>query len=456
MRRWAVFVVAAVLVTASACAPKKVAPPVFGPARFPDFIKPVAPAAMASTPAALEFERGWQFLQRGDFKAAERSFGLSLKTLAAFYPAETGWGYLELARRDPAAALPHFEHALDGRADAPSALVGRGEALVTLGREPEAIAMFEAAVAADPALTDMRRRVDVMKFRGAEHDLRAAREAAQAGRLDEAATAYRAAVEHSPDSAILYRELATIERQLGDPASALDDLRHAATLDPTDAASLEQAGELLEEAGDLDGALQAFTQSAAIEPSPALDARLASLKARAAIARLPKEYRAIDAASQITRADLAALIGIRLGPVLQSMRARTDVLVTDVRGVWAETWIVNVTRRGVMEPLANHAFQPKAVVRRLDLAQSVSRLLARLATPAQYKVWQAAKPKIADLPASHMAYPAVALAIASGVMPAGAGAAFLPNRVVTGKDAIAIVEHLQTLANLPVSGEARP
>ena len=46
-----------------------------------------------------------------------------------------------------------------------------------------------------------------------------------------------------------------------------------------------------------------------------------------------------------------------------------------------------VAHAGVMEPFANHAFQPRPLVRRVDLAQVVSRLLAQVAaqnpTPAQ-------------------------------------------------------------------------
>ena len=44
-----------------------------------------------------------------------------------------------------------------------------------------------------------------------------------------------------------------------------------------------------------------------------------------------------------------------------------------------------------MEPFANHAFQPRTVVRRVDIAQVVARLLARVAAvnPAKAKPGQA-------------------------------------------------------------------
>ena len=69
------------------------------------------------------------------------------------------------------------------------------------------------------------------------------------------------------------------------------------------------------------------------------------------------------------------------------------MLITDVRRHWAATWIMAVARAGVMEPYANHAFQPATPVRRIDLAQVVSRLLERIAeaTPDRAHPWLTAR-----------------------------------------------------------------
>ena len=50
---------------------------------------------------------------------------------------------------------------------------------------------------------------------GIEEIIEAARTAATAGRLDDARLAYRRAVDASPDSAFLHRELGIVERKLG-------------------------------------------------------------------------------------------------------------------------------------------------------------------------------------------------------------------------------------------------
>jgi hypothetical protein len=274
-----------------------------------------------------------------------------------------------------------------------------------------------------------------------------AREAARAGRLDEAAQAYATAIAGSPDSAFLYRELAGVEKQKGNADAALEHFRKAASLDP-DATTLAQIGELLAARGDFDGALKAYEDAAAIEPSADLERRLDEVRARAALARLPAEYRAIDDAAQITRADLAALIGIRLSAMLTGARRGDAALITDVRNHWAATWIMSVARAGVMEPFSNHAFQPRTVVRRTDLAQAAARLIARIAAqnPARAKAWESARLKFSDLSPSHLAYPAASIAVASGVMKTAGDNAFQPSKAVTGAEAIEAIARIQALA----------
>jgi tetratricopeptide (TPR) repeat protein len=438
------------LVCASACAPKTVPAPVVTAPKFPDYVRPAVPAAFDNTAAAESASRGWAFLQAGELKTAEREFSAALKATPAFYPAETSLGWVELARKDAKAALPHFDRALElnPQGDA-SAYLGRGQALLALNRETDAIGAFEGALAADPSQPDLARRIEVLKFRNVEQGLARARDAANAGRLDEAAQAYMAAIASSPDSPFLYRELAAVERRRGDADAALEHYRKAMALDPSDARSVAQTGEILESGGDFEGAAKAYADALAIEPNAGVEARLEALRARTALALLPAEYRAIEQAPQITRADLAALIGVRLGALLTGRRADA-ALITDVRNNWAATWIMAVARAGVMEPFANHAFQPRAPVRRVDLAQATARLLPAIAArnPAKVRGWESARLKFSDLAPGHLAYPAASIAVAAGVMSTGPADSFQPTRLVTGAEAVEAIAKVEELSGL--------
>jgi tetratricopeptide (TPR) repeat protein len=433
----------------SACAQRTTAVPVVEAPRFPDFLQPVVPPDLAGDRAARHQAPGWAFLQAGDLRNAEREAAAALRLSPDFYPAETLAGYVRLAQGDAKAALARFDASLT-RTATPAAHLGRGQALAALERESEAIAALEAALAIDPGLTAIGRQVEVLRFRALERDLARAREAARTGRLDEADLAYQAALASSPESAFLYRELADVERRRGRVDMALEHFRRSVELDPFDAGSFVQIGLLLEGQGDWAAALAAYDEALAIDPAPATMERRDIVRSRLEVAGLPEEYRAIEGAAEITRGQLAALIGVRLSGVLAP--ARDGIVMTDVRGHWAEPWIVAVAQAGVIDPFANHTFQPGLTVRRVDLAQVVVPLLTRIAPAVQMRSWQNSSRTFADLSTGHLAHTAALVAVASGVMTAGQGGAFDPSTPVTGADAVEALERLEEIAGMATPG----
>jgi tetratricopeptide (TPR) repeat protein len=438
----------------SACAPKTVPLPVVTAPRFPDFMKPAVPAALAGSPIAQYHERAWTFLQAGDLQRADSEISAALKTDPGFFTADIDAAYVALARKDPQAAVGRFDRALRRQpADVP-ALVGKGLALSALDRSAEALEAFQAALASDPSLSDIGRRVEVLKFRGLERSVAEARRAAQAGRTEEAVHAYRAAIGSSPESAFLYREVAEVERQRGELDAALADFRKALEIEPSDSSSQARIAEVLEARGDLTGAIDAYTAALAIAPDPQLEARREAIRTRIELANLPEEYRAIETTPRLTRGGLAALVGVRLGPWLQRLDQGDVEVMTDIRSHWAERWILDVARAGVLDPFANHTFQPRAEVRKSDLAQLARRLLTRAGMVPQTRLasWQEARLSFPDVPAAHVAYPAASFAVSCGVLAREPNGSFQPSRVVTGQEGAAAVDRLRALME-PPSGQ---
>ena len=440
--------VIALAIVAGACAQKTVPLPNESATRFEDFVEPTIPDVFSKYPVAVSSEsRGWRFLQAGDLRSAERDFQQAVQNAPDFFPAETALGYLELAKKDAKAALPHFEKALLANPRYVPALVGGGQAFLALGRDRDALFAFQSAMAVEPSLADVRRRVDVLQFRGVEQELASARQAVKDSRFDEAAQAYTTAIASSPDSGFLYRELADVEIRRGAGDAALADLQKAVALDTGDTAAMVQIGDVLSARGDFDGASRWYGEAQVIEPSDATESKLDAARARAEASHLPNEYKSIETTAQLTRGELAALIGIRLPGVVLAARKKDAVVITDARAHWASTWIQAVARAGIIDPFDNHTFQPRGVVRRADLAVAMSRLLARLAVkdPVRGRSWSAARMKFSDLVVTHLAYPSASMAVTAGVM-AAADNAFQPSRVVTGAEAIAAVARIEVLA----------
>ena len=436
----------AFVVLAAGCATRVTPPPLPAALAHPEFMFPVVPEALARTRGVEAIDRGWRFLQNDDLRNADREFSQALTRAPGLYPAQAGVAYVALARGDHDRALAAFGDVLRADSVYVPALVGQGQSLLQLGREGAALVAFEAALAADGSLPDVRRRVDVLRFRNLQVVIEGARGAAAAGRLEEARTAYGQALEASPDSAFLHRELGVVERRRGATPEALDLFRRALELDPGDATSLIQMGEIFEEQQDFARAEAMYLEAANIEPGADLARRIVAAGDRAREARLPAEFRAIADSPQITRGELAALIGTRLERVIGAAAPR-EVVVTDLQGYWAEPWITQVARAGAMETFANHTFQPRSSLRRVDLATAVSRIVALMAAgnPA-LRAHLTARPPIADMPPGHLNYPAASVAVASGVMPLLDGDRFQVTRPVSGAEALDAISRLRALA----------
>jgi len=140
------------------------------------------------------------------------------------------------------------------------------------------------------------------------------------------------------------------------------------------------------------------------------------------------------------------LIGVRLEALLSRAKPR-QVIITDVRNHWAQSWVSPVVRSGVMDTLPNYEFEPSRLVRRNELAATVSRLLTLIAAikPDLAGKWQGTRVQINDVAATHLSYPAASAAVASGVMRLSGGN-FELLRGVSGAEAVDIIGRIEALA----------
>lgn len=448
-RRRAALAIVALALAASCAKTRPVLPAAVGGApTYADFVYPAAAPDLAPPDVQERHATAWQFLQAGDARSAEREFNAVLERLPDFYPAEAGLGYAGLAKKDAAGALGHFDKALSRNAGYAPALAGKGEALLALGRTGAALEAFQGAIDADASLTPLRSRVDVLKFREVQRYVEGARKAADAGKADEARTAYLAAIAASPSSGFLYRELAAVELRSDDRQSALIHAEQAVALDPSDARALMLIAEIREANGEWSKAADAYASVHAVEPSDATAVKADRMREKAAFEAMPAEYRAIHAAPAVTRAQLASLLGVKLEALLRRARASSTAVMTDVRGSWALPWIHAVTRAGVMAPFPNHTFQPGGIVRRGDLAQAVSRVLDLIAAekPRIAARWRDPRPRFSDLAPTHLSYPAVARSVSAGILAPLEQDAFQLLRPVSGAEARDAVSKLEALA----------
>jgi tetratricopeptide (TPR) repeat protein len=438
---------AVVLVGAGACA---VNPPpgVVTAPRYPDFPTLAVPASL-KPPAdiARRHDEAWRRLQSGDLSGARRDYQAILVREPAFYPAEAGLGYVAMANHDYKEAAADFNAAIQANGRYRPALDGRADAAIAAGNDTAAIAALQAVLTIDPANETVRNRLDVVRFRQVQHVIDAARRAREAGRLDEAQATLESALAAMPPGAVIFRELALVALAKGDLATAESRARQAVQTDASDAESWATLGAVLDKAARSREASAAYDKAFGLDPRPAWRDRRDALQTRADEEAQPKAFREIASASTVTRADVAAMIGLRLLGVLSRSPHHVTVVATDARGSWAATWILQVTQAGVMDVFSNHTFQPESIVRRGTLAEVVSRLLTVLSAErgTDLSRWRALTPSFTDLPAGSPAYAAAALSVAAGAMSASGGR-FGATQPATGADLVAAIARLEQLA----------
>ena len=446
-RRW-VSAAGIVWVAASLACAASITPPATPSApAYADYIFPQPPQKGADQRLAAQHRKAWELLQSGDLKSASSEYSALLQRAPGYVPAEVGLGYVLLAQHKAKDAMARFDHAIRVAPAYAPAYAGRAEAHLAAGQRELALASFESALKIDPTLSDLGRRIEMIKFAQVRGLVAAAKRAGDEGRLEEARRGYAEAIRASPESAVLYRDLGGIETRLNAIGDAVQHLRKSVALDGGDPRAFAALGDALEKQGDLEGAVEAYQRAVTLDGSDATRRTLDRLREPASTARFPAEYRSIPQLPQVTRGDLAALLGVRLQGVLAAPgTSGPTVVATDVRDHWASTWIMAVTRSNVMEVYPNHTFQPAEAVRRVDMAQVVARVVA-MAAPGVGKSFM--RPTIPDVPADHLSYPDVAVAVSSGIMGLVDGGMFRPSRALSGAEAVDVVDRLARLAKKP-------
>ncbi len=415
---------------------------------YPDYLFPTVPAAWVGSEDAQRHEEAWTFLQAGELAGAERRYLALLASSPAFYPAETGLGWLSLARGDARQAAERFDRAVTAAATYVPAWIGRGESMLVLDDTAEALRSFEEALLVDASLARVERVVGELRFKLVSQQLTQARDRAAAGRFDEARGLYERVIAASPDSAFLRVELGRVELGRGDPDRARALAQEAMALDPSDPAAFILDGELYLAAGDLAAAAASFGHAYRLDPNEGTARRLDRIRDRQQPAALPPAILAIGSQPEVTRGELAALIGARFGDILRSAAPGRTVIITDTRDHWGQASILDVTRAGVMQVDAGYRFEPARTVRRGELAGVVDALLDLFAAvdPGAAASWDGPLQDFSDMRPGHLSYASAARAVAAGVLEVLDGGTFQPTRPVAGGEALRAVDRLAALA----------
>jgi tetratricopeptide (TPR) repeat protein len=389
------------------------------------------------TPAEVDrAEEAWRKVLAGDALEAETGYSRLLSQRPASISLLTGLAYARLRAGRIADAERSFDSVLAAEPDYAPALVGGASAALRQGELPKALDLFRRAAAQLPQDAPVRRRVAQAKIQVTEASVAEARDAQEKNDPERAIAAYRRALDAAPEVSEIRLELANLLESTGDILAAMETAQENPSRDRS---LLLKLAELEVTQREFTLALEIYHELTLRDPKDQeAQARSAEVRKVLEFEGMPEEYRKIYDSPSLTRADLAALVAVKVRALGRTKAGEPPVAV-DISGSWAREHIIRVLSFGIMELYPNHTFQPGAMVRRGDLADAVARVLDLLHY-ARSNASQAT-----DVSPHNVLYDGVNRTVGAGLMDLSPTGAFEAWKLVSGREAAGVVEGLVRL-----------
>ncbi len=206
-------------------------------------------------------------LALGDLPGAREHFQALLEDDRFAAAAHFGLGRTAATEGEHAAAALHFEQVLELQPEAGIVHYPLGLALRSLGQDDGARAHLEEKASGEVLSPDrLMERLEILAVSSGAH-LKRGNRALMSGRLDDAAAAFRRAMEADPENSAPRRNLALILMRQGDAGGAIKELKAAAKVDPENVWVHVDLGNAYLGKGQGESAVRSLQRAVELDPS---------------------------------------------------------------------------------------------------------------------------------------------------------------------------------------------
>jgi tetratricopeptide (TPR) repeat protein len=399
-----------------------------------------SPAAASQVPKKLQkdYDKIWaRFLKGTEDEKVVKDADKLLKKNRDFVALIIVEAYIDLYRRRPAEAEKKLDQALSyqpGNRIVLSYLAELAFARLDYGRASD---LYTQLLEADPSRVDVEPKRQKALLLAAEGLLQTASDAEKDNRVIEAELLYLQALRMAPREPMLHSRLGDLyakEKRWEDALLQYQQQREfGGTEDETNpriAEALTNLGRTEEARAIIDRMRRSGSRNAG------LDAKLSELEALGRWGQDLGIFRQIQAAPEVSREQLAAMI-VRYFPQIAEFR-RTSQVITDIQDSWARPEIQTVVGIGAIDAFPNHTFQPAASLTRGELATALARLvrLLNVTLPAAPPV------SASDVSRTNVLFPEIELIVTHGLMTVDESGNFNIYGTVSGESAVQAIERL--------------
>ena len=393
----------------------------------------------------IAVKEAWDALKAGRAEQARKL----VSKLGATNPAyAVGLAYADLLLGDLAAAEEGFKASLRSFPDMTPARIGLAQIYESRRESEKVLGEYREILKRAPDDRWAKPRFEALRDGLVKASMANARTALAAGDRETAKREFLKVLFFAPGAEEVHLDLARIYRQEKNAAGALLHFKAAMEGRTADKAVLREYAEYLADSGEFGQSLDVLEKLAALEPrDAAVGKRIEELKAKLGIYELPSQYAGIPALEAVAREDLAALIGVKFGDLLESSGRRTEILV-DISMSWAQRYIIKVASLDIMSVFDNHTFQPRRIINRAELADTAVRLIGVLQSRGAKFVplVETRRIQVADVSADNYYHQAIIRALSFQVMALTPERIFEPERTVPGNEAIRVMDLILGLA----------
>ncbi len=327
--------------------------------------------------------KSWLSFQKGNIEDANYYVRKAINESPKLPPLWIMQGYINLAIGNIKGAERNFNFALELKENYATAI--NALAFIKFRNEnyPQAYELYNKLYTLFPNFPYAKVKFNLVTLKTIEYYKSKAQNAVKHRKYLDAIEMYKKAIVISPTVWELHYELALIFLELKDYANANVYLQLATNLNPDNVTIKEVFANSLFSGKDYNHALEQYKQLLTLNPNNLdwinkRDECLRQIK----FMQLPNEFQNIANSEKITKAVFAAYLIYKI-PVIAKINSTNNIIITDIGSHWAKDYLIQVANLNILEVNPNHTLLPDSILKRLELALAINKLLLLLASIKQ-------------------------------------------------------------------------
>lgn len=405
---------------------------------------PPAVAAQLSLEERIAAEDAWNDLNQGRAARAEKKLS-KLGSQSPLYHA--GLGYVHMLMNNLAEAERFFRLGLKEHPELALLHSGLAQVYQKTGRNDRAFAEYREVLKTEPKNPWALEQYKTLQNRKTGEALDAAKSCLKEGNTEKSKEFFLKALYYSPRNLEANLALADIYKKENKLQNALVHLSAAISADPENRDLIKDYAETLYQAGRYTKSLSVYEELQKLEPeNKSIVDRIESIRTKLGIFELPSRYETISLSAAVTKEEIAALLAVKFKGIVDEL-AGTPPIVIDIATSWAQRFILQMTALGMLDIYPNHTFQPKKIISRAEMAETLYRFIGHLQKKGYTFIQQIPPDKIqmADVSPHHYYYQPILTLLSLNIMELTYDRSFQPELPVSGEQAIRYLDLILAL-----------